>query len=72
MNKINDLERAKLREEMYYCEVARRLDMNSKARTINMIYKRGRNISLMTNSDLTQTHNYCEQIPAQARVLKIR
>lgn len=131
MNKINDLERAKLREEMYYCEVARRtieangliglddsqkeldklldnidkpivypikrnyieavlltiypinkdalrlesniwLDMNSKARTINMIYKRGRNISLMTNSDLTQTHNYCEQIPAQARALKIR
>ena len=46
--------------------------MNSKARTINMIYKRGRNISLMTNSDLTQTHNYCEQIPAQARALKIR
>lgn len=128
---MNDIERAKLREEMYYCEVARNaieangltgldgnkkeldnlldnivspvvypvkrnrieavsltvypvnedtlrleskicLDMDSKIRTINMIYKRGRNLSLMTNSDFTQTHNYREQIPAQARALKLR
>lgn len=131
MNKINDLERAKLREEKYYCEVARRtieaygligldssqkeldklldnidkpivypikrnyieavlltvypvnedtlrleskiwLDMNSKVKTINITYKRGQRLFLTANPDFTQTHNYCEQIPAQARTLKIR
>ena len=129
MNKINDLERAKLREEMYYCgmvpyvlgahgligfdgneknldnivspveyqkspyntdeislivypenentlrlefNIVSRLNMNSKVKTINITYKRGQRLFLTANPDFTQTHNYCEQIPAQARTLKIR
>ncbi len=133
MNKINDLERAKLQEYKYYCEVARNaieangltgldnnkkeldnllnnivspvvypvkrvlveevlltvypvnenalrleckiglsLDTNSKIKTINMIYKRGQNIFLTANPDFTQTRNCYEQIPARARVIKVR
>ncbi len=133
MNKINDLERAKILETKYYCgmvpyvlgahglvgfdgnernldnlldnivspveypktpyntdeislivypenentlrlefNIVSRLNMNSKVKTINITYKRGQRLFLTANPDFTQTHNYCEQIPAQARALKIR